>query len=77
MPGIHGLDLLSYRISSDVKQLTRLVVYAVSIPMLAAGSINRPERVRALCDANVRTADPSVCLSDRIGMLRMDPIHVI
>lgn len=53
LPGVHGLDLLSYRFSGDVEHLTRRVVEAVGIPVLAAGSIDRPERVRAMCDANV------------------------
>jgi hypothetical protein len=53
MPGVHGLDLLSYRFAGDAEELTRRVVHAVNIPVLAAGSIDRPERVRAVCDADV------------------------
>lgn len=51
--GVHGLDLLSYRFDGDVEELTRRVVRAVPIPVLAAGSIDRPERVRAVCEADV------------------------
>lgn len=53
MPGVHGLDLLAYRFAGDARELTRRVVEAIGIPVLAAGSIDRPERVRAVCDAGV------------------------
>jgi hypothetical protein len=53
MSGVHGLDLLSYRFGGDVEELTRRVVDAAGIPVLAAGSIDRPERVRAVCNAGV------------------------
>jgi Histidine biosynthesis protein len=53
LPGVHGLDLLAYRFAGDAPELTRRVVEAMDIPVLAAGSIDRPERVRAVCDAGV------------------------
>ena len=53
MPGVHGLDLLAYRSTGDADKLTRRVVEAISVPVLAAGSIDRPERVRAVCEAGV------------------------
>lgn len=53
LPGVHGLDLLSYRFAGDAEELTRRVVRSVSVPVLAAGSIDRPERVRAVCSAAV------------------------
>jgi uncharacterized protein related to proFAR isomerase len=53
IPGVHGLDLLAYRFAGDARELTRRVVEAIGIPVLAAGSIDRPERVRAVCDAGV------------------------
>jgi len=53
LPGIHGLDLLGYRFAGDAAGLTRRVVEAVAIPVIAAGSIDRPERVRAVCSAQV------------------------
>lgn len=53
LPGVHGLDLLSYRFDGDAEELTRQVVRAVNIPVIAAGSIDRPERVRAMIDAGV------------------------
>jgi hypothetical protein len=53
LPGVHGLDLLAYRFAGDAQELTRRVLEAVDIPVLAAGSIDRLERVRAVCDAGV------------------------
>lgn len=53
MRGVHGLDLLSYRFAGNAEELTRQVVEAVNVPVLAAGSIDRPERVRAVCNAGV------------------------
>jgi hypothetical protein len=51
LPGIHGLDLLGYRFAGDAEELIRRVVQAVHRPVIAAGSIDRAERVRAVCDA--------------------------
>ncbi len=53
LPGVHGLDLLGYRFSGDAPELIRRVVGAVRLPVIAAGSIDRPERVRAVCAAQV------------------------
>jgi hypothetical protein len=53
MPGVHGLDLLAYRFAGegDPAELTRRVVEAVDVPVVAAGSIDREARVRAMIDA--------------------------
>ena len=51
--GVHGLDLLGYRFDGDAPELIRQVVRAAAVPVIAAGSIDRPERVRAVCDAGV------------------------
>jgi hypothetical protein len=48
MDGVHGLDLLAYRFAGDVPDLARQVVQAVKKPVIAAGSIDRAERVRAM-----------------------------
>lgn len=53
MPEVHGLDLLSYRFAGDARELTRQVVEAVRVPVIAAGSLDSPERVRAVCAAGV------------------------
>jgi hypothetical protein len=50
-PGIHGLDLLAYRHSGDIPTLMRRVVDASRGPVVVAGSIDSPERLRAACDA--------------------------
>lgn len=51
LPGVHGLDLLAYRFAGDVEELTRRVVKAVSVPVIAAGSIDSAERVQAMRQA--------------------------
>jgi pyridoxal biosynthesis lyase PdxS len=48
LPGVHGLDLLAYRFAGDAPELTRRVVQAVKIPVIAAGSINTPARIQAM-----------------------------
>lgn len=54
MPGVHGLDLLAYRFAGqgDPAELTRRVVEAVEVPVIAAGSIDREMRVKAMIDAD-------------------------
>jgi phosphoribosylformimino-5-aminoimidazole carboxamide ribonucleotide (ProFAR) isomerase len=48
LQGVHGLDLLAYRFAGDVEQLAARVVRSVNVPVLAAGSIDRNERVQAM-----------------------------
>lgn len=51
-PGVHGLDLLAYRHETvDPAELTRAVVTSSSGPVIAAGSVDSVERIRALRDA--------------------------
>jgi hypothetical protein len=51
-PGIDGLDLLAYRHHTvDPADLTRAVVAASSGPVIAAGSVDRADRIQALRDA--------------------------
>lgn len=51
--GVHGLDLLAYRSSVDAVALARAVVQTVKLPVIAAGSIDRPERIQAMQSAGV------------------------
>jgi hypothetical protein len=53
-PGVHGLDLLAYRFAGegDPAELTRRVVEAVDVPVIAAGSIDGETRVKAMIDAD-------------------------
>ena len=51
--GVDGLDLLAYRFSGDVPALTQAVVRAVSVPVLAAGSIDSVDRIAAMQSAGV------------------------
>ena len=53
LPGVHGLDLLAYRFAGDVEALTQRVVKAVSVPVIAAGSIDSAERVQVMRQAGV------------------------
>lgn len=53
LDGVHGLDLLAYRFAGDVPDLARQVVQAVKKPVIAAGSIDRPERVQTMRAAGV------------------------
>jgi pyridoxal biosynthesis lyase PdxS len=48
LEGVRGLDLLAYRFAGDVPDLAKQVVQAVKKPVIAAGSIDRPERVQAM-----------------------------
>jgi tryptophan synthase alpha subunit len=51
LPGVDGLDLLAYRFAGDVEALTKRVVQAVTVPVIAAGSIDSAERVQAMRQA--------------------------
>jgi hypothetical protein len=53
LPGVHGLDLLAYRFQGDAAQLTRKLVAAVSVPVIAAGSIDRVARIKEMQNAGV------------------------
>jgi hypothetical protein len=46
--GIDGLDLLAYRYDGNAEELLATVVAAVDRPVIAAGSINSEERIRAV-----------------------------
>jgi hypothetical protein len=48
MPGVAGLDLLAYRYDGDVERLMAAVTAAVRVPVIAAGSIDRVERIEAV-----------------------------
>lgn len=47
-PGVHGLDLLAYRYDGDVPALVGAVVGASAGPVIAAGSVDSPERIATL-----------------------------
>ncbi|HET9927719.1 MAG TPA: HisA/HisF-related TIM barrel protein, partial [Rubrobacter sp.] len=53
MGGVRGLDLLAYRYDGDVEALTRAVVEAVEVRVIAAGSVDSEERIRTLAEAGV------------------------
>jgi hypothetical protein len=51
--GVDGINLLAYRYDGDVEALVEAVVAAVSVPVIAAGSVDSMERIRALADRGV------------------------
>ncbi len=50
---VHGPDLLAYRFDGDVPALVRAVVAASAGPVIAAGSVDSYERIRALAEAGI------------------------
>jgi histidine biosynthesis protein len=52
-PGVWGLDLLAHRFDGSAEQLVESVVEAVDVPVIAAGSVDSVERIRALSEAGV------------------------
>lgn len=53
LEGVYGLDLLAYRFDGDVPALARAVVTSSAGPVIAAGSVDSRERIRALAAAGV------------------------
>ena len=51
LEGVAGLDLLAYRSAGDAPALIRAVAGAIDKPVIVAGSIDEPERVRAAASA--------------------------
>jgi hypothetical protein len=50
---VDGINLLAYRYDGDVDALVEAVVRATSLPVIAAGSVDSAERIRALSDRDV------------------------
>ena len=46
--GVDGINLLAYRYDGDVEALVRAVCSATDLPVIAAGSVDSAERIRAL-----------------------------
>ena len=51
--GVDGTNLLAYRYDGDVDVLVEAVVEATSLPVIAAGSVDSVQRIRALVDRGV------------------------
>ena len=51
--GVDGINLLAYRYDGDVDALVEAVCAATSLPVIAAGSVDRAERIRALEELGV------------------------
>jgi len=47
---VDGINLLAYRYDGDVDALVESVVRATSLPVIAAGSVDSAERIRALAE---------------------------
>lgn len=53
MPGVYGLDLLAYRYAGDVEDLVRSALATVTVPVIAAGSVDSGEKIRRLTELGV------------------------
>ncbi|WP_201724406.1 hypothetical protein [Streptomyces antimycoticus] len=62
--GVHGIDLLAYRFGGDVERLVSDVVAAISLPVIAAGSVDSSDRVRALQRAGAEAFTIGTALID-------------
>src|SRR3954470_2767185 len=51
--GVDGINLLAYRYDGDVDALVEAVVDAVSIPVIAAGSVDSAGRIQAVEEGGV------------------------
>jgi hypothetical protein len=51
--GLDGVNLLAYRYDGDVEALVDAVVSNTSLPVIAAGSVDSEERIRALANHGV------------------------
>jgi len=51
--GVDGINLLAYRYDGDVDALVEAVVGASSLPVIAAGSVDSADKIRALGDRGV------------------------
>jgi hypothetical protein len=51
--GVDGINLLAYRYDGDVETLVEAVVSATSLPVIAAGSVDSVQRIRALAERGV------------------------
>jgi hypothetical protein len=51
--GVDGINLLAYRYDGDVDALVEAVVDATTLPVIAAGSVDSPERIQALAERGV------------------------
>ena len=51
--GVDGINLLAYRYDGDVNALVEAVVNATSLPVIAAGSVDSTDRIRALAERGV------------------------
>jgi hypothetical protein len=50
---VDGINLLAYRYDGDVDELVEATVKATSLPVIAAGSVDSAERIRALAERGV------------------------
>ena len=53
LDGVYGLDLLAYRFDGDVEAAVAATVAASSGPVIAAGSVDSPERITTLAGLGV------------------------
>jgi hypothetical protein len=51
--GVEGINLLAYRYDGDVDALVEAVVGGISLPVIAAGSVDSAQRIQALAERGV------------------------
>jgi hypothetical protein len=51
--GVDGINLLAYRYDGGVESLLEAIGQATSLPVIAAGSVDSAERIRALVERNL------------------------
>lgn len=51
--GVEGINLLAYRYDGDVDAMVEAVLDAVSIPVIAAGSVDSVQRIQSLSERGV------------------------
>jgi hypothetical protein len=63
--GVDGINLLAYRYDGYVPELVRAVSEATTLPVIAAGSIDSLERVRAMAELGVWAFTIGTAILDR------------
>jgi hypothetical protein len=73
--GVDGVNLLAYRYDGDVEALVDAVVSNTSLPVIAAGSVDSVERIRALASHGVWAFTIGTAALDGV-LLPEEPLRV-
>jgi hypothetical protein len=72
--GLDGVNVLAYRYDGDVEALVDAVVSNTSLPVIAAGSVDSAERIRALANHGVWAFTIGTAALDGV-LLPDEPLH--